>query len=73
MGYRDLHQQENDTGPDDCNHSQHGVFVLSAPNLPLKGKVEGAHLLDVSPTLLDAAGYDIPPEMQGRSLLRRDD
>jgi hypothetical protein len=31
--------------------------------------VEGAHLLDVSPTLLELGGYDIPPSMQGRSLL----
>jgi arylsulfatase A-like enzyme len=27
-------------------------------------------LIDLPPTLLDAAGIDVPPEMQGRSLLR---
>jgi arylsulfatase A-like enzyme len=30
---------------------------------------EGARLLDVAPTLLDLAGYEIPASMQGRSLV----
>jgi predicted AlkP superfamily phosphohydrolase/phosphomutase len=69
VGYPSIHVQENDTGPDDCNHSQFGVFILAAPNSPLQGEVAGAHLLDMAPTLLDLTGYDIPPSMQGRSLI----
>ncbi len=69
VGYDRIHVQENDTGPDDCNHAQFGTFVLAASNSALRGEVEGAHLLDVSPTLLELGGYDIPPSMQGRSLL----
>jgi predicted AlkP superfamily phosphohydrolase/phosphomutase len=61
--------QENDTGPDACNHAQFGMFVLSAPNSPLSGMYEGARLLDIAPTLLDLAGHDIPESMQGRSLV----
>ena len=34
VGPSKLYLQENDTGPDGCNHSQHGAFVLSTPNLP---------------------------------------
>jgi predicted AlkP superfamily phosphohydrolase/phosphomutase len=71
VGYSSLHVQENDTGPDDCNHAQFGVFVLSAPGLPARGEVEGMHLLDVSPTLLDLAGYPVPEAMQGKTLLQR--
>jgi len=26
VGYQALHVQENDTGPDDCNHAQYGAF-----------------------------------------------
>jgi predicted AlkP superfamily phosphohydrolase/phosphomutase len=69
VGYGRLHVQENDTGPDACNHAQFGMFLLAAPNCPLHGEYAGAKLLDIAPTLLDLAGYDIPPSMQGRSLV----
>lgn len=69
VGYHEVHVQENDTGPDDCNHAQFGSLILAAPNCPLQGAITGSHLLDVVPTLLELGGYDIPPSMQGRSLL----
>ena len=69
VGYPSLHIFEDETGADDSNHAQHGSFVLVAPGNPLAGEVEGARLLDVAPTLLDLGGYDIPPSMQGRSLV----
>lgn len=69
VGYPTLHVQENDTGPDGCNHAQLGSFILAAPNSPLYGEVEGAHLLDIAPTLLELGGYDIPNSMQGTSLV----
>lgn len=69
VGYPELHVQENDTGPDACNHAQFGMFVLAAPNSPLSGVYEGARLLDIAPTLLDLGGYEIPDSMQGRSLV----
>jgi predicted AlkP superfamily phosphohydrolase/phosphomutase len=71
VGYDTLYVQENDTGPDDCNHAQFGAFILSGSRLDLRGEVEGMHLLDVAPTLLDMANRPIPPTMQGRSLLQR--
>ena len=69
VGHPKIHVQENDTGPDGCNHAQYGMFILAAPNCPLSGEYQGAHLLDVAPTLLDLAGYEIPETMQGRSLV----
>jgi predicted AlkP superfamily phosphohydrolase/phosphomutase len=69
VGHSRIHVQENDTGPDGCNHAQFGVFVLAAPNCPLSGEYKGARLLDIAPTLLDLAGYEIPESMQGRSLV----
>jgi predicted AlkP superfamily phosphohydrolase/phosphomutase len=68
VGHPGLHVQENDTGPDACNHAQYGMFLLAAPNCPLSGEYQGARLLDIAPSLLDLAGYDIPESMQGRSL-----
>ena len=69
VGHPTIHVQENDTGPDGCNHAQYGTFILAAPNCPLSGEYEGARLLDIAPTLLDLAGYEIPDTMQGRSLI----
>jgi predicted AlkP superfamily phosphohydrolase/phosphomutase len=69
VGYPNIYVQENDTGPDGCNHAQYGMFLLAAPNCPINGEFEGAKLLDIAPTLLDLAGYDIPESMQGRSLV----
>jgi predicted AlkP superfamily phosphohydrolase/phosphomutase len=68
VGHPALHLQENDTGPDGCNHALHGSFILAGPNNSLQGELSGARLLDVAPTLLDLAGYDIAPSMQGGSL-----
>ncbi len=70
VGHGRLHVQENDTGPDACNHAQFGMFLLNAPNSPLRGEYTGARLLDIAPTLLDLAGYQIPISMQGRSLAK---
>src|SRR5438876_3544248 len=69
VGHGRLHLEENDTGPDACNHAQFGAFILAAPNSSLKGELEGARLLDMIPTLMRLAGYEIPEVMQGRSLV----
>lgn len=71
VGYGAVHVQENDTGPDACNHAQFGMFILNAPNLAIKGEYQGARLLDIAPTLLDLAGHKIPANMQGRSLIAK--
>ena len=69
VGHGRLHLEENDTGPDACNHAQFGMFILSAPNSPLRGEFQGARLLDLAPTLMGLGGYKIPQAMQGRSLI----
>jgi predicted AlkP superfamily phosphohydrolase/phosphomutase len=69
VGNPALHIRENDTGPDDCNHAQFGAFILAASNSPLRGEIQGAHLLDMAPTLLQLGGYDVPGSMQGKSLV----
>jgi hypothetical protein len=47
------------------------MFILRAPHLPLRGALDGVHILDVMPTLLDLVDTPVPPDMQGRSLVRR--
>jgi predicted AlkP superfamily phosphohydrolase/phosphomutase len=70
VGWGAVHVQENDTGPDDCNHAQFGAFVLAGPGVPALGELKGAKLLDIAPTLLEHAGYDVPEGMQGTALVR---
>ena len=67
-GDEGIHTFENDTGPDDANHAQEGLFVLVAPGVE-PGRREGAHLLDVAPTVLDLLGIAVPGTMRGTSLL----
>lgn len=71
VGYPEIHVRENDTGPDDCNHAQFGTFLLNAPNAPANGAIEGAHLLDIAPSLLSLGGYAVPETLQGRPLVAR--
>src|ERR1017187_851116 len=63
--------QGKDPRPPDSPHPQVGGFFSASPNLPVRGEVEGMHLLDVAPTLLDLAGFETPESMQGCSLLAR--
>lgn len=58
---------ENDTGPDDANHAQEGLYVLVGPGIP--AGTADRHLLDVAPTVLELLGIAAPPAMRGSSML----
>ena len=58
----------NDTGPDDANHAQEGLYVMTHPSLPT-GRVDGPTLYDVTPTILTTMGLPVPDDMRGRSLV----
>jgi len=55
-----------------CHESSIRVpTALQGPGFEGRGRIrELVSLIDLPPTLLDAAGLPIPPEMQGRSLFR---
>ena len=57
---------ENDGGPDGCNHDWDGIFVMSGGDTPARGCVEGAEIYDVTPTILGAFGIARPPGILGR-------
>jgi predicted AlkP superfamily phosphohydrolase/phosphomutase len=59
---------ENDTGPDDANHAQDGLYVVAGPGIEATGRAD-AHLLDIAPTILELLEIDEPEGMRGRSLL----
>jgi len=65
VGHRGYITHENDTGPDDCNHAQTGMYLIRTPGLPTTGPAQTRHLLDVGPTLLDLLGLPVPDDMRG--------
>jgi predicted AlkP superfamily phosphohydrolase/phosphomutase len=65
-----IHTFENDTGPDDANHAQDGLLIMAGPGIE-PGAVDGMHLLDVAPTVLELLGHDVPATMRGSSILGR--
>ena len=58
---------ENDTGPDDANHAQQGLYIYYHPHRRGQGLGPRQHLMDVAPTILDLAGVNVPDDMQGTS------
>ncbi len=69
LGYGALHTLENDTGPDDANHAENGLFILYDPHGRGRGCVEGKQLMDIAPTLLARLGVKVPAAMQGREMV----
>ncbi len=67
-GEEGVHTFENDTGPDDANHAQDGLFVIAGPGIPAAGSTH-AELLDIAPTVLELLGVSVPPTMRGTSIL----
>ncbi len=68
LGHGSLYLSENDTGPDDAVHSQHGIFILYDPRGSALGRIPDVNILDVAPTLLRIMGFDVPSSMEGKPL-----
>jgi predicted AlkP superfamily phosphohydrolase/phosphomutase len=69
VGLGKVHTFENDTGPDDANHAQQGIFIMSelSDNQGWKGlKLTDLQVMDVAPTVLHLLGMAIPEEMRGK-------
>jgi predicted AlkP superfamily phosphohydrolase/phosphomutase len=72
IGHPSVWTHDNDTGPDDANHAQHGIFLMAEAGDLQTGKatpgarrLEGLSIYDVAPTVLEAFGI-APPEGMGR-------
>ncbi len=68
VGHPSIYALENDTGPDDANHAQQGIFILADPDSRGRGEVEGVSLYDIAPTILDRMGLEVPAGMVGRTI-----
>jgi predicted AlkP superfamily phosphohydrolase/phosphomutase len=71
VGLRTVWTFENDTGPDDANHAQQGIFILHDPLAPAGGhELPTVSIYDVAPTLLQLLGQPLPAGMRGSALER---
>jgi len=62
-----LYTFENDTGPDDANHSEQGVLLLAGAG-QTRGRQADLSLYDVAPTLQSLLGLPVSPGQRGRVL-----
>ena len=67
LGLNRIHTFENDTGPDDANHAQEGLYIFYDPGRQGEGRGPKRHLMDVAPTILALMGLPVPADMQGQS------
>lgn len=71
LAYGQAYTFDNDTGPDDANHSEDGLFILSDAGSSGLGEVSGHQLMDIAPTLLSRMGLSVPVSMQGKIIAVR--
>jgi predicted AlkP superfamily phosphohydrolase/phosphomutase len=57
---------ENDTGPDDANHAEEGIYILAGPGVPAGKQWNDAQIMDIAPTVLRCFGMPIPADIQGK-------
>jgi predicted AlkP superfamily phosphohydrolase/phosphomutase len=69
VGHDRIYTFDNDTGPDDANHAEEGLFIMRGPGIEPRGRLGERCLIDLAPTILERFGYPIPADMQGRPLL----
>ena len=69
VGFDSIWTFENDTGPDEANHAQEGIFVYHDPLAKLGGRDLGTvEIYDIAPTLYEALGLTVPDGLRGRAL-----
>jgi predicted AlkP superfamily phosphohydrolase/phosphomutase len=68
VGTGTVHALENDTGPDDANHSREGLYVLVADGIP-PGPGPERDIRDIAPTLLELLGEPVSADLEGSSFV----
>ena len=63
-----IHLYENDTGPDDANHAEEGIFIWRSPGVN-PGGPNPYSIYDIAPTALKYFNIDIPDEMIGEPII----
>jgi predicted AlkP superfamily phosphohydrolase/phosphomutase len=66
IGHGRYYTFENDTGPDDANHSSHGIFVGAGPGMRAERR-DDLVIYDVAPTILALFGLPVVEGMRGEA------
>ncbi len=70
VGNGKIWMYENDTGPDDANHAEDGIFITDMPKERFAQVKETFSIYDIAPTVLTYFGIDVPEDMIGRSIIK---
>jgi len=68
VGTDSFYLEENDTGPDHANHNWDGIFIGYRPGKDGQGRMDGLHLLDIAPTILDELDVRPPSDFEGEPI-----
>lgn len=60
-----IYMYENDTGPDDANHAEDGIFIWVKPGAGRNKNKDQYSIYDIAPTILNYYGISVPSEMIG--------
>jgi predicted AlkP superfamily phosphohydrolase/phosphomutase len=71
LGHGSTYTFENDTGPDEANHAEKGIFILNNAPGQAVGTKDGLHLWDVHSTILDIFGLQPAPGALGTSVFKK--
>jgi predicted AlkP superfamily phosphohydrolase/phosphomutase len=67
VGLNTIYSLGNDTGPDDANHDWNGICIMRHGRYDDGGvRLDGLHLMDVAPTILQHFDLPIPADMLGK-------
>jgi predicted AlkP superfamily phosphohydrolase/phosphomutase len=66
VGRSSIYTFENDTGPDDANHGQHGIFIARPQSVKKGQKLSNLEIQDIAPTILRILNVPIPNDMEGK-------
>jgi predicted AlkP superfamily phosphohydrolase/phosphomutase len=69
VGTKSVWAGENDIGPDDANHSQHGIFIMKNGITKNNIRKKGATIYDIAPTILKYIDVGAPQSMEGKVIL----
>lgn len=65
VGAGSIYIYENDTGPDDANHAENGIFIWKGPGVPQRPAPGKFSIYDIAPTILNYYGIEKPADMNG--------
>ncbi len=70
VGHNSIYTATNDTGPDDANHAQHGIFIMKdiGSSASDAGERTDLSIYDIAPTVLTSLGVTPPPGV-GRTVV----